>query len=115
MVMKAFSTLTAVFAEVSRNSILRLSANSGGEGMARIGVGGGFSMFTRRLRYAGYPLPSRLLLGSPLPCSVVTTLFGAARSILLPTRSLLTDSQAYLSISWSHCLTLLNDSASVTS
>ena len=31
-------------------------------------------------------------------------------SHLFPTRSLLTDSDAYRSISWSHCLTLLNES-----
>jgi hypothetical protein len=34
---------------------------------------------------------------------------------LLPTSSLLTPSVAYLSISCSHCLTLLNESISVTS
>ena len=34
-------------------------------------------------------------------------------SHLFPTKSLFTDSDAYLSISWSHCLTLLNESWSI--
>ena len=34
-------------------------------------------------------------------------------SHLFPTKSLFTDSDAYLSISWSHCLTLLKESWSI--
>merc|ERR1719223_666205 len=77
IVKNACSTLVAVLAEVSRNSIPRLSANS-------------------------------------FPCSEETTRLEV-KSDLLPTSNLLTFSQAYLSISCSHCLTLLKDSLSVTS
>lgn len=72
IVRKACSTLVDVLAEVSRNPIPRLSANS-------------------------------------FPCSVETTRFPV-KSDLLPTRSLLTFSAAYLSISCNHCFTLLKDS-----
>jgi hypothetical protein len=43
-----------------------------------------------------------------------TTFFGT-KSFLFPTSSLLTPSMAYRSISWSHCLTLVKVSLSVTS
>lgn len=47
--------------------------------------------------------------------TVYSTTFLSAISLLLPTRSLLTPSVAYLSISCSHCFTLLKESMSVTS
>jgi hypothetical protein len=47
--------------------------------------------------------------------TVYSTTFLSDISDLLPTSSLLTPSVAYLSISCSHCLTLLNESISVTS
>lgn len=47
--------------------------------------------------------------------TVYSTTFLSAISLLFPTRSLLTPSVAYLSISCSHCFTLLKLSMSVTS
>jgi hypothetical protein len=47
--------------------------------------------------------------------TVYSTTFLSDISLLFPTKSLLTPSVAYRSISCSHCLTLLNESISVTS
>nr|AFK43791.1 unknown [Lotus japonicus] len=58
----------------------------------------------------GMPISS----ASALAVSYETALF-AVRSDLLPTKSLLTLSLAYRSISLSHCFTLLKLSSSVTS
>ena len=58
----------------------------------------------------GIERPSARLLADS-----VSTCFLETRSDLLPTSSLFTPSEAYLSISCSHCFTLLNDSLSVTS
>lgn len=60
----------------------------------------------------GYEIPGadQLTLAT-----LYSTTFLSDISLLLPTSSLLTPSVAYRSISWSHCLTLLNESMSVTS
>lgn len=102
MVKNACSTLVAFFAEVSKNGIDSWSANSykytdedgsekrvSGSRSFRAGKAQDFLTFA----------------------AVYSTTFLLVKSDLLPTRSLLTPSDAYLSISCSHCLTLVKVSA----
>ena len=61
--------------------------------------------------YSQHPLLSRTIKIKNCTFAVVkSTTFFVVRSLLFPTRSLLTFSQAYRSISCNHCLTLLKDS-----
>ena len=103
MVRKACSTLEAFFADVSRKGIPRLSANSCIECQP---CACNYRIITPEA--TGYR-------GQLTFATVYSTTFLSDISLLFPTSSLFTPSVAYLSISCSHCLTLLKESMSVTS
>ena len=73
----------------------------------------GIGEFLTRSASCGERQEGMLRLGTL--ATVYSTTFLSAISLLFPTSSLLTPSVAYLSISCSHCLTLLKLSMSVTS
>ncbi len=92
MVKKACSTFVAFFAEVSKKGMFSWSANS-------------------------YETTGQ---GTPVICDSLptfatpySTTFLLVKSDLLPTSSLLTPSDAYRSISWSHCLTFVKESITI--
>jgi len=87
IVKKACSTFVALFAEVSRKVMPSWSANSYNEYKSYCSMSGPSTWQTF--------------------ATVYSTTFLPVRSDLFPTRSLLTPSDAYLSISCNHCFTLV--------
>lgn len=91
IVKNACSTLVALFAEVSRKGMFSWSANS----------------YVGRAEVVINDLVKGERETRRTFATVYSTTFFEVRSDLLPTSSLLTPSEAYRSISWSHCFTLV--------